>query len=80
MRIGQHLAGILAGAAGNARIPHQAHNFVLAVLARPRLDDGVEFCPIIPARFHGEAEPTATITATSTWLFCSFLNLGSTSL
>jgi hypothetical protein len=44
MRIGQHLAGVLAGAAGNARIPHQAHYFVLAALARPRLDDGAQLC------------------------------------
>ena len=42
MRVGQHLAGILAGAARHPGIAEQLHDLVLGVLACPRLDDPVE--------------------------------------
>ena len=55
MRIFQHLAGILASAAGHASFAEPAHDVVFVVLPGPGFDKGVQFVAVFPPRF-GRAE------------------------
>ena len=50
MRVGQHLAGVQAGAARHPGIAEQPHHLVLGALARPFLDDRVQRRAVLPAR------------------------------
>ena len=49
MRVGQHLAGVLAGPAGHAGGAQQLHHLEFAALAGPALDQRVVFLAVLPA-------------------------------
>src|SRR5438270_8792251 len=49
VRIGEHLAGVLAGAARNTRLTQYTHDLVLAAPTRPFLDYRIQRFAVFPA-------------------------------
>src|SRR5271166_3244937 len=49
MRVGEHLAGVLAGAARNSRLAQYLHNLVLAAPTRPFFNNRIQRLAVFPA-------------------------------